>query len=169
MTADSTNRLRKGSELRRALLLDVKSATTHSWVILGAALLGALLDELQHSGLRMMLSLCASGPIPIGSLIHLQLQLLPAMMAAMGICLIVTAIWRVGVAAAHLGCITAMWVSPAICAAFANRVSGALAGGLLMFGADAVIALSVAVLIAVTLSTTRHCIVSWTGMACNDC
>ena len=154
MATDVPNRLTKGSELRRTLRRDIESATTHSFVILVATALGAILDEFDHSGLRTMLSLCASGPIPIGSLIHLQLQLLPAMMATMGICFVVTAIWRVGVAAAHLGCIAAMLASSAVCATFANRTSSVLAGSLLMFGTDAVIALCVAVLIAVILRIT---------------
>jgi hypothetical protein len=156
-----------GARFRNELLADARRAAPYTLLVIGFGMTGAVADEIDHFGVRLLLSLCASGPIPLGGAILLEFQLLPRMFMAMtaGMALIVglQVLHRYrregeqphpGAAAAHIGCMAAMSSSFAICSALLKGAPGLLRGAVVMAGTDAAVSVGISVAAAFILRRT---------------
>lgn len=155
--------------IRNEVLADAGRAALYALLIIGFGTIGALADEVDHFGLRLLLSLCASGRIPLGGAILLEFQLLPRMFLAMtgGMALIVAVqvlrpSWRKGeqppgAAAAHIGCMAAMLSSLAICSVVLKGESGLLRGAMVMVGTDVAVGIAISIATAYFLRRMLCC------------
>lgn len=155
--------------VRNELLADAGRAALYALLIVGFGVAGALADEIDHFGVRLLLSLCASGRVPLANAILLEFQLLPRMFLAMtgGMALVVAVqIFRPGrrgqdphpgAAAAHIGCMAAMLSSFAICSALLKGTPGLLPGVILMAGTDATVGIAISVVASLILRRTLCC------------
>ena len=153
---------------RNPLLICIGEVARNTLLILASGVLGACMDEVDHAGPRMLLSLCASGAIPMGRSILLQLQLVPTAILGMlgGLTLVIGvqtlpprshhrgAAGRIGTAAAHFGCMGAMLTSFTICTYLIRGVRGFFQGALIMLGTDAVVSISISLLAVMAITST---------------
>ena len=156
--------------VRSSLFSDIKSASANSLLILATGAGGGAADEAHHWGLRMLIALCASGPIPFLSSIELQFQLLPGMIGAMFFAMVVTIgihstvpagrrreAGHLGVTAAHIGCVAVMLISISVCASLLRISGDLLAGALLMLATDFVVGISIAIVSVMVLRWIQAC------------
>lgn len=152
----------------RSLFADIQSAAGNSLLILAAGAVGATVDEAHHWGLRMLIALCASGPIPFYRSIALEFQLLPAMIVAMIVGMTITIgiqstasktrrrqARHIGVAAAHIGCMAAMLSSIAVCTSLFGVPSGFFEGALVMLASDSLVGITIAIVSVIVLHWMR--------------